>query len=746
MKILLHIGPIEQVNAPLQDWCAANRAMLQSAGVLFPKSLGAQYHLRLFMCMTDADRIDMVRDTRSIRTAQDQANLLETLTAGLHREIAATNPDMLLIMAHNFGAVLHRPSEITRLHQFLLQFSDDITVIAHVLPQSQALQLTYASQIMAGRQCGFDTELGLLNSPDWWTRSQLTSPADGVYAEVENPPFWVDYAAFVRSWGDVFGVQNVQLRDGAALSENFTDEIHDLLGLRAVSAVNPPAAPSARWLERVRQFNGLLARLQKVRDVRLSRRLLSRLPALMETDGPAFAYRLPQVDAYFQAANDALMRDHPALRALNTTTDGPDYLPATTGQGFRATQYLAAAMPMIEAETGPNLKLSKSANQQFTKEAAEAYQFLSNERYRPHNDMGTVNETEIKPPYSLAAHQDRGKIVIVACIKDEAPYILEWIAHHAAIGVDNMLIYSNNCSDGSDEMLDYLQSIDLIEHRSNDNWTGNSPQQHALTLAMDEPVVRDAQWVIHIDIDEFINIRVGNGTFDDLLAACPDATNFAMTWRMFGHAGITEFQDRFVTEQFTRCAPKFMPKPHIAWGFKTATKNIGAYGKINCHRPVDLNPELQQTVRWFNGSGADVTKHLRDSGWRSAVKTVGYDLVQLNHYAIRSAESFLIKRQRGRALHVDRTIGLNYWIRMDWNDEHDITIQRNLPRMKEIYDALRSDKVLDGLHRDGVEWHKAKARELRSTPEFAELYDAATKLNLTTMERAALALSLDKES
>ena len=45
--------------------------------------------------------------------------------------------------------------------------------------------------------------------------------------------------------------------------------------------------------------------------------------------------------------------------------------------------------------------------------------------------------------------------------------------------------------------------------------------------------------------------------------------------------------------------------------------------------------------------------------------------MQLNHYAVRSAESFLVKRDRGRVNHVDRDQGLNYWFRMNHNADSD---------------------------------------------------------------------------
>jgi hypothetical protein len=151
-------------------------------------------------------------------------------------------------------------------------------------------------------------------------------------------------------------------------------------------------------------------------------------------------------------------------------------------------------------------------------------------------------------------------------------------------------------------------------------------------------------------------------------------------------------------------------------------------------------------VRWVNGSGQDMTAEAAQKGWRSSKKSIGYDLLQLNHYALRSAESFLVKRQRGRALHVDRSIGLNYWIRMDWSVHRDITIKRNIPRLRAERDRLLADADLARLHAEGFAWHKAKAAELHGIPEFRELYDEALRIRLTEAERVAYALALDLET
>ena len=368
----------------------------------------------------------------------------------------------------------------------------------------------------------------------------------------------------------------------------------------------------------------------------------------------------------------------------------------------------------------------------------------------PHNDLGRTDEDAPAPPYEPMPPRSlpdgsTGRVV-VGCMKNEAPYILEWVAYHRMIGVDNFLIYTNDCTDGTDEILDRLQALGILQHRDNTDWKGNSPQQHALNKAMKEPVIVNADWVIHIDVDEFMNVRCGNGLLEDFLERVPEATNVAMTWRLVGHNGVTELNRDLVIEQFDDAAPKYCPKPHTAWGFKTMTKNIGAYEKLSCHRPNKLDEDMRAQVQWVNGSGQVMTDKYKDNGWRSDLKTIGYDLLQLNHYALRSAESFLIKRQRGRALHVDRSIGINYWVRMDWGGNKDVTIKRNVPRVRAEMERLLADPELKRLHDEGYAWHRAKADELHAMPEFQELYAQALETKLTEMERVAFALALDMES
>jgi hypothetical protein len=342
------------------------------------------------------------------------------------------------------------------------------------------------------------------------------------------------------------------------------------------------------------------------------------------------------------------------------------------------------------------------------------------------------------PPETLKAKvQHAGnRTGIVTCMKNEGPFILEWLAHHRAIGVEEFLIYSNDCSDGTDRMLDLLDRKGLVTHRENPYRSLRMKPQHAaLKTAEDEPLVQALDWVIVMDVDEFINIHAGDGRLEDLYAAVPQANMISMTWRLFGNGDVTAFHDRLVTEQFTACAPLYARKPHQAWGFKTAARTTGIFRKLGVHRPKGLRPQLVGELRWVNGSGAPMPVEAYRNAWRSTTDTYGYDLVTLNHYALRSAESFLVKRDRGRVNHVDRDQGLAYWFRMNHNGESDRSIQRHLPRLRTELARLMADPEIAAAHAACVAAHEARIAELKQSEKYRAFYAEITSPRMQALSR-----------
>ncbi|MCR8547127.1 glycosyltransferase family 2 protein [Salipiger sp. P9] len=795
MKIHVHIGPDGPSSDRLQRVLNAKREQLRGKGVLYPRAPGAKNHTRLFMAVSDPAAVDSLRFNRGFIAPAKQAALRDELLRQLTQEVAQAQPDTLILSAHQLGSSLSSFSEFKRLKSLLSPLSEDIAIVAHLDDPARMLLRRYAAQLMEGRRASLAQELGILAQPDWWQAALATRPAPdpllGQFGEIQGAPFWLDFRRLQTEWEAAFGAGAVVFRSldlPRLYSEEATDVLRAAFGIREnigkADAETPPQAPSAAWLARCRQMNDVILRLLAQRKAIVPRPLWRKFLGEIKIQGaPIDPGSLSAVSERFAADLAALAETHPGLDPARLAPDAPapGWQDADPGQGFRATQYLMAfrwriaqatkeemaakaadlaSLPAASSTPAPDIRLeapaptetdlSPSARKYMPELAKKNFEKLRRSAFAPHNRLGSVNEEALAAAYTPMEPRrlpdGSSGNVIVGCMKNEAPYILEWVAYHRAIGIDNFLIYTNGCEDGTTQLLNRLDEIGVLSHRSNDDWTGNSPQQHALDNALKEPVIENADWIIHIDVDEFINVRCGNGTLDDFLARVPDATNVAMTWRLFGHNGVAALADRFVIDQFDTCAPKYCPKPHTVWGFKTMFRNIGAYRKISCHRPNKLSEGFEDRVKWVNGSGVEMTSEVLRNGWRSSKKTIGYDLLQLNHYALRSAESFLIKRQRGRALHVDRSIGLNYWIRMDWSDVRDITIKRNIPRVRAEYDRLLADPELKAWHDHGLAWHRAKAEELHATPEFEDLYQQALALRLTETERVAYALALDLES
>ncbi len=347
-----------------------------------------------------------------------------------------------------------------------------------------------------------------------------------------------------------------------------------------------------------------------------------------------------------------------------------------------------------------------------------------------------VRPPESKMQTAPKAANKAGRTLIVTCMKNEGPFILEWIAYHRAIGVDDFLIYTNDCDDGTDEMLNLLMEKGIVERRDNRfHGTGVKPQHWALAASDKEPLVKDAGWIISMDVDEFINIHVGEGRLSDLYKAVGEANMISLTWRLFGNADVHGFEDRFLIDQFTRCAPQLIRKPHQAWGFKTLFRNLGIYKKMGVHRPKGLKPDLWDKINWVNGSGQPMPQKLMRNGWRSTTDSYGYDLVTLNHYAVRSAESFLVKRDRGRVNHVDRDQGLSYWFRMNNNEEEDRSILNRRALLTKEYDALMQDTEIAAAHEACVTAHRDKITALKATPDYAAFYAELTGDRMQRLSR-----------
>jgi Glycosyl transferase family 2 len=299
------------------------------------------------------------------------------------------------------------------------------------------------------------------------------------------------------------------------------------------------------------------------------------------------------------------------------------------------------------------------------------------------------------------------RALIVTCVRNEAPFLLEWIAYHRHIGFTDFLIYSNDCEDGTDALLDRLAEMWIVVHERNRAGGKKTVQWRALSRARHHPLTGLADWIYGTDVDEFLCIHAGDGYLRDLFAACPEAPGFAIPWRMFGNGGVVRFEDKPVLQQFTRAAPDALLWPWRAVQFKSLYRADPRYHRLGVHRPRLKNGETHGP--WVDGNGALLVE---TPGTMIPTLAPRYGLAQINHYALGAMESFLVKVARGKPNHSEDAIDLAYWSDRNFCAVEDRSILRHSGAVADGVAALRADSEVDRLHRFGVDWRRTKIEGL----------------------------------
>ena len=54
------------------------------------------------------------------------------------------------------------------------------------------------------------------------------------------------------------------------------------------------------------------------------------------------------------------------------------------------------------------------------------------------------------------------RVTVVASMRNEGPFIVEWVTWYRMLGFSDVVVVTNNCTDRSPELLDALQGLRLL--------------------------------------------------------------------------------------------------------------------------------------------------------------------------------------------------------------------------------------------------------------------------------------------
>jgi hypothetical protein len=222
-------------------------------------------------------------------------------------------------------------------------------------------------------------------------------------------------------------------------------------------------------------------------------------------------------------------------------------------------------------------------------------------------------------------------IALCGIVKDEIHGIVEWLAHYKALGFTDFVIYDNESTDGTSDVLRALDEAGELIHIEWPDDVGLRPQRLAYEHARRHSEV---EWLAFFDADEFLVLRADSDIGEFLSRFDADVSAIAVNWTVFGSGGQQLYRAAPVIERFTDALPEDA-KPGLT--IKSMARRTTLIGN-NVHRF-----EIREG-RYASPSGRKV-------GFQNsrAVHKRDVRVASLHHYAVKSMEEFAIKRARGDA-------------------------------------------------------------------------------------------------
>lgn len=264
-------------------------------------------------------------------------------------------------------------------------------------------------------------------------------------------------------------------------------------------------------------------------------------------------------------------------------------------------------------------------------------------------------------------------------VKNEALSLVEWIAYHQAIGVNNFIIANNESSDNTLELIQCLQKVVNIVVFDFPTPKNERPQIPAFNKML-EDYKNQFDYMMFIDADEFVlplneNFHI-NDTIDQLFNA--DVGALAMNWCNYGSNGQIFRENGLVISRFDRHAPISMLENHH---YKTLFRTDSVNRFVNPH-----HLELKKGI-YINGK-KELLKNYE--GRHGLSESVVWDNIRINHYVVKSLQEYFVgKASRGNGSTVRPVDRKSYFLGYDRNEIHE-----TMPRMlvdrtyKKIYEIL----------------------------------------------------------
>ena len=236
---------------------------------------------------------------------------------------------------------------------------------------------------------------------------------------------------------------------------------------------------------------------------------------------------------------------------------------------------------------------------------------------------------------------------IVAVMKNEGPYIKEWLDYHLLAGVEHFYIYDNDSSDNMKEVLQPYIEREIVTYHFR---SGKRQQMPVFNEAI-QKYKFFCRYIAFIDGDEFIFPQENKSIIevaDEILADKPHVGGIEINWMYYGSNNLEKADySKGVLERFTRRAKE--PAIHC--------KSI-----VN-PRTVDY----LHTPHFMNYFFSNINLNAGNIKFFTNSRYTIPDKILVNHYFLKSREEYAKKSPRGDVAFGQK----NYYPMSDFSHDKD---------------------------------------------------------------------------
>lgn len=281
-----------------------------------------------------------------------------------------------------------------------------------------------------------------------------------------------------------------------------------------------------------------------------------------------------------------------------------------------------------------------------------------------------------------------------AIIRNEAPYLAEWITFHNLIGAEHFFLYNNNSDDEYESVLEPFIKSGLVTLFDWPTPFHQKAQRKAYTHCL-ELARGCCRWLACIDIDEFL-FSPACKTITEMLVDYEEYPGVVVHWQTYGSSGQKMISNDPVIKRFTWRAPTNWIRNRMIKSIVDPSRTVaplGVHHFLYLHDvlPVDetgmaismtRKPAYRKLLKKLYGKLGPLQQYTDPySSWSISNSTVPVRKLRINHYPVKSYEEFLKKAAYKKEKR--RYEDVNYFSYHDRNDIHDPVLIRYLPNLQD---------------------------------------------------------------